>query len=139
MNGGTGYVVGDVLTVVGTATTTGHIIGNVTVQAIYDNVGETLKVAGITSETVQEYNQLYRVTGVSTHNQIQVASSSAVSGVSTISGIGVTVTSDAFAHITGRTLSIKSLAYSPGTGIATVNTYQGHGSVSYTHLRAHET
>ena len=127
MNGGTGYEVGDVLTVVGTATTTGHIIGNVTVQSIYDNVGETIKVAGVTSETVQEYNQLYRVTGVSTHNQIQVASSSSVSAASTISGIGVTVTSDAFVHITGRTLSIKSLAYSPGTGIATVNTYQGHG------------
>ena len=126
MNGGTGYEVGDVLTVVGTATTTGHIIGNVTVQSVYDNVGETLKVAGITSASAQEYNQLYRITGVSTHNQIQVASSSAINGRS-YSGIGVTVTENSFAHVTGRTLSIKSLAYSPGIGIATVNTYQAHG------------
>ena len=41
--------------------------------------------------------------------------------------MGVTVTEDAFAHVTGRTLSISSLDYSPGTGIATVKTYQAHG------------
>ena len=39
----------------------------------------------------------------------------------------MTVTENAYAHVTGRTLSIKSLDYSAGTGIATVKTYQAHG------------
>ena len=126
MNGGTGYAVGDVLSIIGTATTTGYSTATVTVDSIYNNVGETIEVAGVSSETALGYNQLYRITGVSTHNQIQVTSSSTINGSSTI-GLGVTVTADAFAKVTGRTLSIKSLDYSPGTGIATVKTYQAHG------------
>ena len=126
MNGGTGYAVGDVLSILGTATTTGYSTATVTVDSIYNNVGETLQVAGVTSQTAIGYNQFYRITGVSTHNQIQVASSSSITAPSTI-GLGVTVTENAYAHVTGRTLSIKSLDYSAGTGIATVKTYQAHG------------
>jgi len=126
MNGGTGYAVGDVLSILGTATTTGYSTATVTVDSIYNNVGETIEVAGVTSETAIGYNGFYRITGVSTHTQIEVASASAISAASTI-GLGVTVTADSFAHVTGRTLSISSLDYSPGTGIATVKTYQAHG------------
>ena len=126
MNGGTGYAVGDVLSILGTATTTGYSTATVTVDSIYNNVGETLQVAGVTSQTAIGYNQFYRITGVSTHNQIQVASSSSITAPSTI-GLGVTVTENAYAHVTGRTLSIKSLDYSAGTGIAPVKTYQAHG------------
>ena len=57
MNGGSGFIVGDVLTVTGIDTTTsggGFTAGTVRVDAIMDNVGDTIRVSGITSDTAKD-------------------------------------------------------------------------------------
>ena len=51
MNSGTDYQVGDVLDVTGTATTTGFSQATVTVDNIHNNIGDTLRVSGVTSTT----------------------------------------------------------------------------------------
>ena len=126
MNGGVGFVAGDAVDVVSIATTTGFSQATLTVDNIYDNTGDTVKITGITSDTYQGYNQLYRITGISTYNKIEVTSNMEVSGRS-IEGIGATVTAGASQFLTGATLNVSDLSYSSTTGLATVKTYQNHG------------
>ena len=126
MNSGTDYQVGDTLDVTGTATTTGFSQAQVQVTHIYDNVGDTIRVSGIKSDTYAGYNQLYRITGISTNNAIEAESVSAINGRS-ITGIGVTLTDKSFFHVTGETLDITSVDYTNTTGIATVVTGEAHG------------
>ena len=64
INGGSGYQVGDTLTVVGVATTTGHIAATVEVSAIYDHTNETVRIDGIVDNQYQEYNLYIRISGI---------------------------------------------------------------------------
>ena len=125
MNAGTNYQVGDVLTVSGTATTTGFSAGSLTVDAIYNNVGDTVRVSGITSFSYKGYNQLYRVTGIGTVKEIQVESLNTVNGAST-SGIGATVSNISFVGLTGPSITVSSLVYDRITGLGTVTTSAAH-------------
>jgi hypothetical protein len=61
MDGGTAYGIGNTLAVVGVATTTGFTQGYVTVTDIYDNTGDVVRVTGVSSESLSDYNQLYRL------------------------------------------------------------------------------
>ena len=126
VDGGSAYQVGDVLTVVGVATTAGHTPGTVTVSSIYDHTGEVIQLNGITAESYSQYNDLYRITGISTSREIQVSSSGAVSSAST-TGIGNTVTTSSNAYLTGKSLTASSFSYSNVTGIATVTFASSHG------------
>ena len=126
MSGGTNYAVGDVLNVTGTATTTGFTTATVTVATITDNVGDTISVAGVTSESYSDYNQLYRITGISTAEAIEVSSVSPVYTNST-TGVGADVTSNAYAQLTGPKLDISSFVVNTAVGLATVTTVQPHG------------
>jgi len=126
MNGGCNYAVGDVLTVTGTATTTGYSQGTVTVSSIYNNSGDTLRVSGVSSEGYAGYNQLYRITGITTTKEIEVASVDAVSGAS-ITGIGALRSDDAFLQLTGVGLDVSSFVVNTAAGLATVTTHRPHG------------
>jgi hypothetical protein len=126
MNGGTNYVVGDVLNVTGTATTTGFTTATVTVASIFDNTGDTLRVAGVSSEGYSGYNQLYRITGISTTSEIEVESVDPVY-TNSITGIGAVVTSEAYEQVTGVGLDISSFVVNTTVGLATVTTVQPHG------------
>ena len=126
VDGGSAYQVGDVLTVVGVATTAGHTPGTVTVSSIYDHTGEVIQLNGITAESYSQYNDLYRITGISTSREIQVSSSGAVSSAST-TGIGNTVTTSSNAYLTGKSLTASSFSYSNVTGIAVVTFASSHG------------
>ena len=64
MDGGSAYGIGTTMNVVGIATTTGHSKAVVTVTNIYDNVGDIVRVSGVTSDTYKPYNTLYRITEV---------------------------------------------------------------------------
>ena len=125
MNHGTNYQVGDVLAVSGTATTTGFIAGSLTVDNIYDNVGDTVRVSGITSFSYKQYNQLYRITGIGTDTEIQAVSISTVRGAST-TGIGKTVSAISFVGLTGSTLTVSGIVYDNKTGLGTVTTSSNH-------------
>ena len=125
MSPGTNYAVGDILTVTGTATTTGFTAGTLRVANIYDNVGDTLRVAGISSFTYKGYNQLYRITGIGTNTEVQVDSLNVVNGAS-VNGTGSTVAADAFVGLTGPTIDVSTLVYDGVTGLGTVTTSSNH-------------
>jgi len=126
IDGGSCYVVGETLNVVGTATTTGFSQGTVTVTGIYNNVSDTLRVTGVRSDTYNEYNQLYNISAVPSSKTIRVSPSIAISGINT-NGIGAVVTQNAYTYVTGKTLNISSFSYDNVSGLATVTTTQAHG------------
>lgn len=126
MSGGTGYIVGDVLSVTGVAVTTGITTGTVTVSSTYNNVNDSLTVAGISSIRYKGYNNLYKVTGISSTNRIEVNSISAVDGRST-TGVGSVFTSDAYGFKSGIVRSVSSIVFNNNVGLATITTTKPHG------------
>ena len=128
MDGGSAYGIGDSLQVVGVGTTTGYSVGIVTVTKIYDNTGDTLSLAGVLPYSNNEYNSLYRITGVSTGaaKAVLVASASTI-GAATTLGIGLTNLAAATATLTGQALNVTAFSYNATTGIGIVTTSQRHG------------
>jgi hypothetical protein len=129
MDGGSSYAVGNTLAVVGIATTTGYVQATVQVSSIYNNVGDTVRVSGISSASRNVYNDVYRITSVPSGTSTQlVVSSSPISGYSTSTfGIGITACHNAFTYLTGKSLLVSSLSYNNITGLATVTTSSNHG------------
>ena len=128
IDGGSAYGIGNTLTVVGIATTTSHVIGVVQVGAISNNIGDTLKISGVSSVSNSSYNTLYRISGISTgrSKEINVISAETFTTFST-SGLGVTATSNAGYVPTGKVVGINTLDYSSVTGLATVYFASAHG------------
>ena len=129
MDGGSSYSVGDVLSVVGVATTSGYSLAQVDVVAVYNNVGDTVRVTGVSSETYSSFNNLYRITevAVGAANSFRVQSSTEIPYWNSGPGIGLTVTSNAFVYLSGESIIITSLDYDNVVGIATVITQNEHG------------
>lgn len=119
MDGGSNYNVGDRLSVVGIATTTGYTVGIVSVASIYSHVGETIKV----NKTLDRYNTSYRITGITSSRAIQVSSASSIISPS-ISGIGSVSIGQCYAELTGKAIAISSVVHS--SGIATITTIDSH-------------
>ena len=128
MDGGSSYGIGNTLSVVGVATTTGYSPAVVTVTQIYNNVGDTIRISGVSSEGYSALNDLYRITNVpvGAGYRFAVSSASSISVGSTL-GIGTQFTSNAFAQLTGEAIRISSLAYDNNSGIATITTSNRHG------------
>lgn len=118
MNGGSAYQVGDSLTVVGVATTTAHTAGTVSVASIYDHTDEVIRVTCITDEDFENYNNLYRISGISSSRLIEVNSAGTISSAST-TGVGASVTVNTNAYLTGKSVTLSSFSYNNVTGIAT--------------------
>ena len=118
MNGGSAYQVGDSLTVVGVATTTAHTAGTVSVASIYDHTNEVIRVTGIIDEDFENYNNLYRISEISSSRIINVNSAGAISSAST-TGVGATVTANTNSYLTGKSVTLNSFSYNNVTGIAT--------------------
>jgi len=127
MDGGSAYGIGNSLSVVGVATTTGYVAGIVNVTSIYDNTNTTFEITGI-DPSQSGYNTNYRIIGISTGNskEIQVASASTISSPST-AGLGVSYTDNSSLIITGEIVNISSIDYTNSTGIATVTSSGSHG------------
>ena len=91
MDGGSAYAVGNRLHVVGIATTTTlgvHTSAIVTVTEIYDNTGDVVRLTGVTSETYNQFNSLYRITEIElVLRRVSERSDVSISGVTT-AGIG---------------------------------------------------
>jgi hypothetical protein len=128
MDGGSAYGIGNTMHVVGIATTTGHSPAVVRVTGIYDNVGDVIRIAGVTSNTYKPYNSIYRITNVQVgaSKSFVVVSDSAITGVST-SGIGSSPLLSSVAYLTGEALRINTFTFDPASGIATVVTSNAHG------------
>ena len=128
MDGGSAYGIGNTLAVVGVATTTGYSQAYVTVTQIYNNIGDSVRVSGVSSIAYQPFNDLYRITNVAVGaaNSFTVSSASSIS-VGSATGIGATITSNAFVYLTGESIRISALTYDRNAGIATVTTVNRHG------------
>jgi len=127
MDGGSAYGIGNTLSVVGVATTSGFQRAVFQVAEIYDNVGDTIRISGVSSSSYKDYNDLYRVTGVAVGSakSFTSVSSKSISGFST--NVGATLTQDAFVYLTGKALSVSNINYNNTTGLATVTTTPNHG------------
>jgi len=128
MDGGSAYGIGNSMFVSGISTYAGFSSAIVTVESIYNNVGDTVRISGVSSEGFIDYNQLYRITGIPVGGatSITVASASSV-GNYTETGIGATNATGAFVQLTGETVGITSLTFDANSGIATVATDNRHG------------
>ena len=130
MDGGSAYGIGNTLSVVGVAQTGSFEAAVIKVDKIYDDVNEVIRIAGVSSEGYNGYNDLYRITGVDVgeSKRVTVESASSVSGYST-TGVGPTLCASAYSYLTGEALGIipTTLTYEPVSGIATVSTTGNHG------------
>ena len=126
-NGGSGYVPTETLNIVGTAQTTGYAQASVTVDKVYDNIDDTIQLAGIFNVDYQQYNQLYRISEIISNKSVRaIPLDTITSGINT-TGIGSITTADASFRLTGRTIGISTFVYDNVSGLATVTTNQGHG------------
>jgi hypothetical protein len=125
MDGGSAYGIGNTLSVIGIGTYAGFSEAVLTVTQIYDNVGDVVKISGVTSTAYQDYNNLYRITNVGSATSFTAESASSVSGISTT--IGPVFTADSIAYLTGEAIRISSLTYNNVVGIATITTINAHG------------
>ena len=129
MDGGSAYGIGNTLNVVGIATTgVTHTPAVVRVESISNNVGDVVRITGVTSATYQSYNALYRLTeiGVGAAKSFVVQSDPAITGVTTL-GIGTIALRNSTVYSTGKELKISAFTYDPTSGIATVTTNDAHG------------
>ena len=130
MDGGSAYGIGNTLAVaVGVGTTTGYSQAVLTVDKIYDNVGDSIRITGVGSESYAGYNTLYRITDVpiGAGNSVTVATSSTITGFTTATGIGATNATDSYFYLTGEAIRIDTLTFNENAGIATVTTINPHG------------
>ena len=135
MDGGSAYGIGNTLSVTG-ITTTGsgtHTEGVVEVTKIYDNVGDVIKVIGVSSATYKPYNQLYRITdvgiGITATKTVTVAAASSLSSsviTSETLGVGSTLNHRAYFYLAGESKSVSAFDYTIA-GVATVTTVGTHG------------
>jgi hypothetical protein len=128
MDGGSAYGIGNTFSVVGISTTTGHVPVVLRVSAISNNVGDVVRISGITSESTKNYNTLYRISNVSVgnRNRFTAVSVDSVANYST-TGIGSIVTKNSFVYNCGKSSSVSSISYNNVTGLATVTTSSNHG------------
>ena len=66
MDGGSAYGIGNTMHITGITTngTGGHTPAVVEVEKIYNNVGDVIRISGVSSESYAAYNDLYRITDV---------------------------------------------------------------------------
>ena len=131
MDGGSAYGIGNTLSVVGIETygLAGHTVGVVSVTRVYNNVNEVLRISGVSSDSYQPFNNLYRITGVNVGaaNSFQAQSSTPISSFNSTIGIGSLPLSNALVYSAGSSLIVNSLVYNRNVGIATIVTQQSHG------------
>ena len=129
MDGGSAYGIGNTMHITGITTngSSGHTPAVVEVEKIYDNVGDVIRISGVSSESYAAYNDLYRITGINTGSdkQFNVSSASTITNIS--DAVGSTLTSNAHLYLTGESIKVSSFTYDSISGVATVNTSSAHG------------
>ena len=128
MDGGSAYGIGNTLAITGVAVTTGHEQAVIRVESVYDNVGDVIRVAGVSSEKYSGYNDLYKITDVATGaaTSVTVESANPVANFST-TGVGAVLASDAYVYETGEALQVQYFDYNNTTGVGIVTTVNNHG------------
>ena len=90
MNPGSAFGIGNTMYVTGIGTHsssvgTGHSAAKITVEKVNNNIGDVIRISGVTSETYSQYNELYRIShvAVGAARSFSVIGNAPVTGVST--------------------------------------------------------
>lgn len=129
MHPGGGYVVGDSLSVVppvGIGTTTGFTAATIQVGSVRNNIDDVIRVYGISDFDYEGYNTNYRITSISGPKQINVVSTSPITGF-TGSGIGLQASSNASYIKAGKVVPVSTISYNGIDGTATIGFTTSHG------------
>jgi hypothetical protein len=128
MDGGSAYGIGNTMNVVGIATYGIHASAVITVDSVYDNVGDVVRITGVTSESYSGYNNIFRISEVHVGGgkSFTAISDSTITGV-TNTGIGSIQLDNASAYLTGQAIPISNISYNPTSGLATVTSIAAHG------------
>jgi hypothetical protein len=128
MDGGSAYGIGNTLSVVGIATTTGFTEAVVQVTHIEDSINNSIQLYGVTPESNNEYNSLYRISGISVGNtrQFEVVSANPINNPTQV-GLGITTTLTSNAVSAGKALGVSTISYLPSSGLSTITFYNAHG------------
>jgi hypothetical protein len=127
INPGSAYGVGNTLSVVGVATTNSHVVGVVSVNAIVNSANDIVTIDGIKEDNYTQYNNLYRITGISSSRAIQVASASTITPVPT-AGISTEVnTNSIISQLGPKALLVSSLTHQTGSRSGILTTTTAHG------------
>jgi hypothetical protein len=124
MDGGSAYGIGNTMQILGIGTLGSG--ARVSVTNVYNNIGDTVSVSGVTSTSYAGYNNLYKITGITTYNQIQVESSESVSEITSV-GVGANLLLNGNAILSGKSLGISTYLHSGTTGISTIVFHEAHG------------
>ena len=143
VDGGSAFGIGNTLAVTGIGTTTGHVQGYVTVEQIHNSLDDVFRIDGIRDDRFKDYNNLYRITGVTVGDDVNVnvasastvyyreqfASPAAITGINTggLTQISSAVLSDVTAYLTGEAIGITSAFYDNVSGIVSFTTNKSHG------------
>jgi len=134
MNPGSAFGIGNTMYITGITTHTssvgtGHSAAKIRVDTINSNIGDVIRLSGITSETYDQYNDsLYRIENIAVGaaKSFSVIGNTPVTGVTT-AGIGTVVCENAVLSLTGKAIGVSTYTYDTATGIATVGTSTYHG------------
>ena len=134
MNPGSAFGIGNTMYVTGITThtstvATGHSAAKIRIDTINSNIGDVIRLAGVTSETYDQYNDnLYRIENVAVGaaKSFSVIGNTPVTGVTT-AGIGTVVCENALLTLTGKAVGVSTYTYDTVSGIATVGTSTYHG------------
>jgi hypothetical protein len=126
IDGGSAYQKGEILNVVGIATTSGFAAAQIEVDEIYDNTNTNLKIQGIFNPVTEVYNKEYRVISVVNSRQINTTSLTPIPSI----GIGnfdpIDLQSSSL-FTTGEASRISNIVYNTISGIATITTSGSNG------------
>ena len=110
---GTGYTVGDVLTVKGVPFITPGADCQVTVTAIDNNVGDVIQIVGVGSD---QYNGLGRITNITDPNKVMFEKSNISAG-----------STGGYMYHVGVATAINNIVHDTISGIATVTLHRDIG------------
>ena len=133
MDGGSAYGIGNTITVSGISTVANHVPAILEVQSIAKCNGEVVRVSGISSDSLNKYNDLYVISGITTGQTTQIKVSSAatitnpISAPAGILGLGAELLTRAQLQYTGCIVPVSSYTYDNVSGIATVVSTRPHG------------
>ena len=124
MNGGSAYGIGNTLGLVGVSTGSAWVPSNysyITVNEVVDSVGDVISLSGISSHLpgFDQYNQNYVITGIDEGNVNAINVDSEKTIIDPFTNISGT-TNQAFGYITGQSINVTNIDFTPSTGIATL-------------------
>ena len=125
VNGGGAYGIGNSVQVIGVTTSSGHVVGILTVTDVYSAVDQVVQITGIRSDTNLKLNNTFRVTDTPSPKSVSFASTEVIDFGRPLgeSSNNITVgaaVSDATMSFIGPAINVESISYDTTTGIATV-------------------